>query len=294
MQALSEKRTVQFFPTCLVRMLREDVAKAALALLEDAEYEPHTASGAICCGQPAYNSGYAKDARRVALYALKALSKDTQSPQEPCVVPSGSCAAMISRHWPELFADSAHEQAAQAVAERTVELTVFLAKHKGRLGKLEESFEGDSGASRQRQGADNDSETGGGNSGKTAAPTNGGRANETPEREAVVIHDACHALRELQAADAIRSLLSDAGYQVVTAAGADRCCGFGGLFSVKMPDVSVAMADEKLQLLAAAGCEKVASCDLSCLIHLEGRAQRIGLPLRFEHAASLLAKTSTA
>ena len=283
---------MQFFPTCLVRMLREDIAKAALTLLGNAEYEPHMASGAICCGQPAYNSGYAKDARRVALFALKALSKDAQSPEEPCVVPSGSCAAMISRHWPELFANSAHEQAAQVVAKRTVELTVFLAKHKSYLGGPEESFESDRDASGQLERADDNSGTGGGDSGKTA---NGGRANGTPEEEeAVVVHDACHALRELRAANAVRSLLRDAGYQVVKATGADRCCGFGGLFSVKMPDVSVAMADEKLQLLAATGCEKVASCDLSCLIHLEGRAQRIGLPLRFEHAASLLAKASTA
>lgn len=282
---------MQFFPTCLVRMLREDVAEAALTLLVDAEYEPRMASGAICCGQPAYNSGYAKDARRVALFALKALSKDAKSRKEPCVVPSGSCAAMISRHWPELFAGSAHEQAAQAVAERTVELTVFLAKHKSHLGGPEESDAGDSSlASGQLEGAEDDSETGEGTSGKTS---NGGRASGMPDGEAVVVHDACHALRELQAADAVHSLLRDAGYQVVTAPGADRCCGFGGLFSVKMPDVSVAMADEKLQLLAAAGCEKVASCDLSCLIHLEGRAQRIGLPLQFEHAASLLAKTRT-
>ena len=74
----------------------------------------------------------------------------------------------------------------------------------------------------------------------------------------------------------------------MSAEGGERCCGFGGSFSVKLPAVSVAMADEKLDNLAATGCEQVTSCDLSCLLHLQGRARRRGLELRFDHVATLL------
>jgi len=70
---------------------------------------------------------------------------------------------------------------------------------------------------------------------------------------------------------------------------ADRCCGFGGTFSVSFPDVSVAMADDKLDAATACGASTVTSCDLSCLIHLEGRAAARGLALRFPHIAELLA-----
>ncbi|HMQ24752.1 MAG TPA: (Fe-S)-binding protein, partial [Acidimicrobiales bacterium] len=68
----------------------------------------------------------------------------------------------------------------------------------------------------------------------------------------------------------------------------DRCCGFGGTFSVRLPEVSVAMADEKLDHLPT-GVTTVVSCDASCLLHLESRAQERGLTLRFRHLAEELA-----
>lgn len=170
---------------------------------------------------------------------------------DPCVVASGSCATMMSHHWLELFEGTPVEAEARRAAARTVELTAYLA----------------------RAGTGGDSE---------AAPP-GGEGGQ-----AVVVHDPCHALRELGSADTVRRALRDAGRTPLSATGAERCCGFGGSFSVKLPGVSVAMADEKLDNFAATGCAQVTSCDLSCLLHLQGRARRRGLELRFDHVASLL------
>ncbi len=224
--------------------------------LRAAGCEPKDVGGAFCCGQPAYNSGFAKEARRVAKPTLRAVSKASSG---DCVVASGSCAAMMSHYWPELFAGTPQAAEARRVAERTKELTVYV-------------------SSRLESEPVND------------APQAESAAEVHPPlaEEPVVIHDACHALRGLGAAEATRRALAASGRRYVNPPGSERCCGFGGLFSVKMPDVSVAMADEKLDLLASTGCETVVSCDLSCLVHLEGRAGRRGLALRFEHAASLL------
>ncbi len=104
----------------------------------------------------------------------------------------------------------------------------------------------------------------------------------------VTFHDSCHGLRELGVKAQPRQLLSAAGVEVVETDGAERCCGFGGTFSVKLPAISVAMADEKLDEWVAAGVDTVVGGDLSCLVHLEGRARRRALPLRFRHVAEVL------
>ena len=106
---------------------------------------------------------------------------------------------------------------------------------------------------------------------------------------AVTYHDSCHMLRTLGVKDEPRRLLAGAGVGVEEMPNAERCCGFGGTFSVKLPEVSVAMADEKLDEAVATGCATVVGCDLSCLVHLEGRARRRGLPLEFRHLAEVLA-----
>jgi L-lactate dehydrogenase complex protein LldE len=106
--------------------------------------------------------------------------------------------------------------------------------------------------------------------------------------ERVGYHDACHALRELGVKEQPRRLLRQRGVEVVEVPSGERCCGFGGTFSVKLPAVSVAMADEKLDEWVAAGVERVLAADLSCLLHLEGRARRRGLPLTFAHLGEVL------
>jgi L-lactate dehydrogenase complex protein LldE len=107
-------------------------------------------------------------------------------------------------------------------------------------------------------------------------------------RQVVAVHDSCHGLRELGVKDQPRRLLADAGIEVTETAGAERCCGFGGTFCVKLPAVSVAMADDKLDEWSEAGVTTVVGGDLSCLVHLDGRARRRSLPLAFRHLAEVL------
>ncbi len=104
--------------------------------------------------------------------------------------------------------------------------------------------------------------------------------------ERVAWHHSCHALRELHLDEGdVDAVLGDA--RVPWPAGeSERCCGFGGLFSATLPEVSCAMADEKLGSLP--DCDVLAGADASCLLHLRSRAAAVGRPVRTAHVAELL------
>lgn len=99
-------------------------------------------------------------------------------------------------------------------------------------------------------------------------------------------HHGCHALRELGVRDEPIRLLRGAGAEVEAWEADEECCGFGGLFSAKMPEVSAAMADRKLDTVPRV--DFVASADGGCLLQMDGRARKRTLPIRFRHLASLL------
>ena len=71
--------------------------------------------------------------------------------------------------------------------------------------------------------------------------------------------------------------------------GTDVCCGFGGTFSVNFPEVSGRLGEEKARAAAATGADELVACDVSCLLHIAGRARRTGVPLRVRHLAEVLA-----
>lgn len=103
-------------------------------------------------------------------------------------------------------------------------------------------------------------------------------------------HDSCHALRDLGLVDEGRRLLARVpGLQLVELDNAADCCGFGGTFAIKLPDVSVAIADRKLEGIARAKVDAVVGGDVSCLLHLRGRLERTGSRVRTLHFAELLA-----
>jgi L-lactate dehydrogenase complex protein LldE len=162
------------------------------------------------------------------------------------VVPSGSCAAMVRHGYPDLFAGEPEEAAARAMAERTLELTQFLA----------------------REGLD-------------PGATGSGSAT---------YHDSCHMLRLLGERESGRAALrSVAGVELREMRNTEQCCGFGGTFSVNFPEVSGALGEEKARNAAATGADELVACDLSCLLHIVGRARRTGVPLRVRHIAEVLA-----
>jgi L-lactate dehydrogenase complex protein LldE len=118
----------------------------------------------------------------------------------------------------------------------------------------------------------------------------GARPARCNEGRRLVYHDSCHMLRELHVADAPRRLLERTGAQLVALPRPDLCCGFGGTFSVRQPEVSVAMADDKLGGAAGTGAEALVTADPGCLMHLRGRAEKVGPALPVVHLATALAR----
>ena len=112
--------------------------------------------------------------------------------------------------------------------------------------------------------------------------------------EAVTYHDSCAGLRELGIRTEPRTLLASAGVQVREMQATDVCCGFGGAFCAKLPEISVAMADEKLTHAAASGAGTLVGGDLGCLLHLAGRAAATGQALAVRHVAEVLAEAGAA
>ena len=102
-------------------------------------------------------------------------------------------------------------------------------------------------------------------------------------------HDSCAGLRELGVRDQPRRLLDRAGQQGVEIGQRDVCCGFGGTFCARMPDISAKMADDKLEAALRSGADTLIGGDLGCLLALAGRARRRQLPLHFRHVAEVLA-----
>jgi L-lactate dehydrogenase complex protein LldE len=245
---------VSLLVTCVVDVVAPDVGEAAVRLLRAAGCDVTVNLAQTCCGQPGWNAGFAADAARVARTTLGALEDDLDAGAEAVVVPAGSCATMVRVFWPELFdVVGDHDAAARArrVGDRTRELSDLLAERADRLPAL-----------------------------RLHRPIT------------VALHDSCHMLRELRIAEA-PGVLVDAvdGCEAVPWAGSDRCCGFGGTFSVKLPETSVAMADEKLRALGAGApdADLLVGCDTSCLMHLQARADATERPVHIRHLAEVLA-----
>lgn len=234
---------VALFVTCLVDLFRPSVGFAAVRLLERLGAEVVVPPAQTCCGQPAYNNGDFDTARAIARQVIAAFDNF-----ECVVVPSGSCAGMLVKHYPELFRDEPATLArAEDLAARTRELSAFLAESGGDpIGEMR--FQG-----------------------------------------RVAMHDSCSARRELGVHAAPRALLDRLGAERVELQDAESCCGFGGTFCVKYPDVSARMASDKAQAVVASGAEVLVSGDLGCLMNIAGRLQRMGGSVRVFHLSELLA-----
>jgi len=236
---------VGLFVTCLVDQMWSSIGTSTVDVLRRAGCTVEFDERQTCCGQPAFNTGYRNEARRVAGRLIE-LCEESQA--EAIVSPSGSCTAMV-HHYPSLFADDAEWSArARTVAERTFELSSFLV----RVLKTED-----------------------------VGARFAGR---------VTWHDACHGLRDLNLHDEPRRLIRRVReVEFVELENADACCGFGGTFSVKYPEISTAILEQKINAIEASGVDAVISGDASCLMQIGGRLSRIGSTVRVMHLAELLA-----
>ena len=109
----------------------------------------------------------------------------------------------------------------------------------------------------------------------------------------VTYHASCHGLRELKLRDEPLQLLRQVnGLTLIEMVRSEECCGFGGTFAAKFPDISGAMGNSKAENVAATGAEFVTAIDPSCLLHLEGILGKRQAPTRTIHLASILAHES--
>lgn len=167
------------------------------------------------------------------------------------VTPSGSCASMVAHYYPELFQDDPEwYDRALWAASITWEFTEYLVDGLG-ITDL----------------------------GAALPPTK------------VAFHHACHGYRLLHLDHQSEALLEEVeGVTVCDMKGTDQCCGFGGLFAVKMPDVSGAMLNDKMNAIAATDADLIVTGDASCLTHINGGLSRASSGKRVVHIADLLAQ----
>ena len=239
---------VSLFVTCVVDQLYPQVGMAAVEVLTRLGVEVAFNREQTCCGQPAFNSGFRKEACDVAAHMLDVFESELKS-ADYIVAPSGSCTTMVKKFYTELFEGDAENLArASAVGGRLFEFSEFLVDVLG-VGGVEACFHGK-----------------------------------------VTYHDSCHLLRELGISRQPRELIeSVAGVEFVEMDRADVCCGFGGTFSVKYPEISTAIAEEKIAGIERSGAGAVVACDSSCLMQIAGLLARRGSTVRCMHIAELLA-----
>ena len=168
------------------------------------------------------------------------------------VVPSGSCGAMLKRHLPHLFDDDPN---LRVRADALAARTFELVRFLTDVLGVE----------------------------TLPARWTGGT---------VTYHDSCSGLRELAIKEQPRKLLEAIGAPVVEMEDPELCCGFGGLFCVKYPEISVRMVSDKTRDIVATGAGTVLATDLGCLLNIAGRLQREGHAVKVRHVAEVLADMS--
>jgi L-lactate dehydrogenase complex protein LldE len=235
---------VALFVTCLVDMIRPQIGFAAIRALEAAGCEVVVPDAQTCCGQPALNSGDRDTAADLARRAIAMLE-----PFDHVVIPSGSCAATVRVHYPEILEhDPEWGPRAVALAARTFEILAYLDEVRG--WKPE-------GVALDAAATYHDSCSGLRELGIKRQPR--------------------------------RLLAAVEGLSLAPLAGAETCCGFGGTFCVKYPAISNAIVAEKATAIDATGADLLLAGDLGCLMNMAGKLNRDGSKVRAFHAVELLA-----
>ncbi len=244
--------TVALFVTCMVDTLYPRVGLAAVELLERHGADVVFPEGQTCCGQPAFNAGHRKEARKLASRFLDVFGPLIESGAVDAVVaPSGSCVATVKHSFRILMEEGATAQTrgwADLVGDHIHELTEYLVDV---LGVEATGVKG---------------------SGRTT------------------YHACCHLLRDLGVDHQPRRLLGNLqGLELIELEEAEECCGFGGAFAVWNPEISTEMGLRKARHLDATEADFVAVGDVGCMTHINGILTRGGHRCRAIHIAELLA-----
>ena len=243
MNATSKKPRVALFVTCLVDLFRPAVGFSAVKLLKDAGCDVDVPASQTCCGQPAYNSGDRADTRAIARQVIKNFEG-----YDYVVAPSGSCAAMLKKHYPGLFTDDPDwADRSTEFAGKVHELVSFLVDVRGQAkvaAKLRKKVTYHDSCSGLRE------------------------LNIRPQPRVL--------------------LNSIDGLALTEMAEADVCCGFGGTFCVKYSDISNAIVAKKTKAITASKAQLLLAGDLGCLMNMAGKLHREGSNVEVRHVAEVL------
>ena len=240
---------VGLFIPCYVNAVFPEVGVATYKLLKHLGVEVYYPLNQTCCGQPMANAGFEQKA-----VPLAERFDDMFKGYDYVVAPSASCVAFVRLNYPHLL-EGKHECFA---SNKTLDVCEFLHDIL-KVQHLPGIF---------------------------------------PHK--VSLHNSCHGVRELHLSSAseqnvpgfskIKDLLSLVeGIILLEPEHVDECCGFGGMFSVEEPDVSVRMGTDKLNNHIATGAEYITGPDSSCLMHMQGIAKRLNKPVKFIHVVQILA-----
>lgn len=244
MTAPQTRPRVGLFATCLVDLFRPSVGFSAAKLIEDAGCEVHVPMAQTCCGQPAYNSGDRKDTRALAIQVIELFEG-----YDYVVAPSGSCAAMLKHHYPEVFkGDVKWEERCRRFSDKVFELVSFLTDVMF-VPKVDAAFDGSA----------------------TYHDSCSGLRELGVEKQP----------RKL--------LATVEGLELKEMAGSDVCCGFGGTFCVKYSDISGTIVSKKTANITATGADMLLAGDMGCLMNMAGKLKREGSTIEVRHVAEVLA-----
>lgn len=240
------RKKVSLFIPCLIDQFYPEIGFDTIFVLEQAGIQVSYPMEQTCCGQPAYNTGYRKEAAAVAEHFIEVFSDSGT-----IVCPSGSCVSMVRNHYRFLSVSPKAAERLVDLENNIFEITEFI----------------------QKEGLDK------------------GLRGRFPFR--VAFHDSCHSMRELGTKVSTENIIERIeDIEVITGLErADDCCGFGGTFAVKFPEISTSMAAEKIEIYVQQGIEYFVTNDISCLMQLNGIVRKKKLSIKPIHLISLLARS---
>ena len=237
-------KKIYFYATCLGTAAMQESIINAIKLLTREGIEVIFKKKQTCCAQPSFNSGYFKESKEIALYNVNLFEKDY-----PIVVPSGSCAGMMSHDYIELFKKDKELERVEKFSKRIIELSQYLDK------VLNVNYE------------------------------------DKGEPIKVTWHSNCHALRVQKSIESSKNLIKRLkNVELIDLEYEEECCGFGGTFSVKEPEISNAMVKTKIKDIQNTGVKYLISGDGGCLLNIDGTMKKMGLDIKGVHLYDFLLK----
>lgn len=240
---------IGLFIPCYVNAVYPETGLASYKLLDYLGLDVDYPVEQTCCGQPMANAGFENEA-----FTLAEKFDGLFEKYDYVVAPSGSCVSFVKLNYPRILEKGSHTCKTSGKIYDICEFIHDIVKPEKMPGKF-------------------------------------------PHK--VSIHNSCHGVRELRLSSAselnippfskIKNLLEMVeGIEIFEPPKVDECCGFGGMFAIEEPDVSVSMGTDKINNHISTGAEYITGADSSCLMHMSGIAEREKMPVKFIHVVQIL------